>query len=145
MAIAIKKYTMWLITLISICSCSTSNETITICGNKYDIYKTTEYDYEQKLNATTNILCFRNSRAIAFSYQCAGFRNDDNNLVYTTFKYQNDSLIVTTHFNDSVYGYPHEAIRYFKCLKNGMERLYQNGNPNYLITKRTAKKNKFRR
>lgn len=90
MSTTIKKIIVWLIILISGIGCSTSNEAISICGKKYDVYRDTEYDYEQKLNSTVSILCFRNSRVIAFAYQSAGFRNSDSNLVYTTLKHQND-------------------------------------------------------
>ena len=141
MATTIKKNIVWLMFIISGFGCSISNEAITICGKKYDMYRDTEYDYEQKLNSTVNILCFRNSKVIAFAYQSAGFRNSDSNLVYTILKHQDDSLIVTTHFNDNVFGYPFQSTRYYRCLENGLVQLYQNGNPDYVITKRTARRN----
>lgn len=82
MATAIKKNIVLLLIIISGIGCSTSKEASTICGKKYNMYRDNEYDYEQKLNSTVNILCFRNSRVIAFAYQSAGFRNSDTNLVY---------------------------------------------------------------
>lgn len=103
------------------------------------MYRDTEYGYEQKLNSTVNILCFHNSRVIAFAYQSAGFRNSDSNLVCTILKHQNDSLIITTHFNNNVFRYPFQSTRYYRCLENGLVQLYQNGNPDYVITKKTSR------
>ena len=131
-----KKYLICLIIIIPGTGCSTSNETITICGNKYDVYKDTDYDYEQKLSATFNILCFHNSRIIAFAYQSAGIRNSDSNLVYTIFNQQKDTLKVTTHYNDKVYGYPHQSSRHYKCIKNGFVSL----SSGIIITKNTSRK-----
>lgn len=144
MGITIRKVYFYSFILVVGLGCASSNETITICGNKFDVYKETEYDYEQKLNSTTNILCFHKSKVIAFAYQSAGFRNNDSNLVYTVMKQQNDSLQVTTRYNDTVFGYPFESTRYFRCLKNGLIQLYSNGNPEYIITKKTARKNKLK-
>ncbi len=125
--------------LIFICAgCYTASETITICGNKYDIYKHTEYNYEQRLNATFNMLYFHNTKVFAFAYQSAGFRDNDSNLVYTILSHRNDSLIETTYFKDNVFGHPYQSIRYFKCIKNGIVSL----NSNIIITKKTSKKRK---
>ncbi len=123
--------------------CITSNESITICDKKYDIHRDTDYNYEQKLNSTFNIICFRNSRVIAFAYQSAGFRNDDSNLVYTSLIHRNDSLILATYYKKDVYGYPHQSFRYYKCIRDGLVSL----NSNNVSTKRTARKknNKLKR
>jgi len=142
MAITLNKTLVYFAIIISSIGCYTTKETITICGRKYDVYKETEYDYEQKLNSTVNIICFRNSKLIAFAYQSSGFRNNDSNLVHTIIKHQNDSLLITTIFQEQVYGYPYQATRYYRCLKNGIVILYRNGNPDFIITKKSARRNK---
>jgi len=140
MAIKMRNIIFFLTTVFIYVGCYTTNETIILCDQKFGVYKRTEYNYEQNLNATYNSLCFKNTRLIAFSYQSAGYRDSDTNLVYTLFHHQNDSLLVTTIYREKGFGDPDQFVRYYRCTAKGLVSLSTNGYPDYFITKKTARK-----
>lgn len=144
MATTIKRLLAFPLIIMTCVGCYTSLENIEICNNKFDIYKHTEYNYEQKLTATFNSLCFHKSKLIALAYQVSGYRDNDSNLVYTILTHRNDSLIVATYYKDKVYGYSYQSLRYFKCIKNGIVALNTKGLPDFEITKKTARKHKMK-
>lgn len=92
MGTKMKNLIFFLTTVFIYAGCYTSNETIILCNQEFDVYKQTEYNYEQDLYVTYNSLCFKNTGLIAFSYESAGYRDSDTKLIYTLFGQQNDSL-----------------------------------------------------
>ncbi|MEO0066853.1 MAG: hypothetical protein RI983_2179 [Bacteroidota bacterium] len=119
--------------------CYSPHEVITIWNKKYDVYKDDEYLDEQNLLTTFNTVCFHKTKLVAFAYQSAGKRNDSN-FVNSELKVQNDTLIIITRFDKSVYGYPRQFIRYYQFHDEGLISL----NSNNLITPKYSRKNNMR-
>lgn len=125
--------------LYSISGCNTSRNTILICGQQYDVHTRKTFLQEENMSAVFKTVCFKNSHYYLFSYMSEAKRLDSN-LVSTTIQMQGDSIIIRTLYDKTVYGYDYKTVRYFRCLPDGIISMATDGNPDFVITKDTARK-----
>ncbi len=124
-------------------SCKSSREIITICDNKYNVHKNkSQFSYEENLFIKSKTLLFSKSKYPLFSYLVSGYKeNDTINLIHTNIETRNDSVIVTTVYDKSVYKMEHDYVskRYYKCIPDGLLWLYNDGG-SFKITKDLQRK-----
>lgn len=98
--------------------------------------------YEEKFYAYSKSVCFFNSRYYCFNY--LDYAKRKNKIVArSTLEFKNDSLIITTKYDKSVYGKEYSYKSYYRCIPNGIISLSYDSKTDFVVTKDTAIKYNF--